>query len=258
MKISTICRSLLWRLKNPAILLFWLLVWQLGSIWVGHELLLVSPVKTLVTLAELVSQLEFWQSIGLSLSRILFGFFLALLIGVVLALIAIRLPLFHDFIFPVLSIINATPIASFIILALVWMNSKNLSAFISFWMVLPVIYNNLRQGLRQMDNKLIEVGKVFGLSKRNLFRYIYLPSVMPYFVSACTVGIGFCWKSGIAAEVIGLPNQTIGMHLYNAKVYLETPELFAWTMTIVLLSVIMEKTFLFLLRRINRKMGLIP
>ena len=64
------------------------------------------------------------------------------------------------------------------------------------------------------------------------------------------VGIGFCWKSGVAAEVIGLANNTIGVHLYNAKVYLETPELFAWTVTIILLSVSIEKLLVCVLQKL--------
>lgn len=232
------------KLKPIVILGIWLLLWQIASLIIGQELFLVSPVKVALTLGSLVATPEFWQSIFISFSRIMLGFILAFTVGTVLAVLTAKLEWLHDFIAPLLNVIKATPVASFIILALVWINSKNLSVFISFLMVLPVIYTNIRQGIKSIDRNLIEVGEVFALSKKKMLRYLYLPSMVPYIASACTVGIGLCWKSGISAEVIGLPNNTMGMHLYNAKVYLNTPDLFAWTVAIILLSVAMEKILL--------------
>jgi NitT/TauT family transport system permease protein len=232
------------KLKPIVILGIWLLLWQIASLIIGQELFLVSPVKVALTLGSLLATPEFWQSIFISFSRIMLGFILAFTVGTVLAVLTAKLEWLHDFIAPLLNVIKATPVASFIILALVWINSKNLSVFISFLMVLPVIYTNIRQGIKSIDRNLIEVGEVFALSKKKMLRYLYLPSMVPYIASACTVGIGLCWKSGISAEVIGLPNNTMGMHLYNAKVYLNTPDLFAWTVAIILLSVAMEKILL--------------
>lgn len=232
------------KLKPIVILGIWLLLWQIASLIIGQELFLVSPVKVALTLGSLVATPEFWQSIFISFSRIMLGFILAFTVGTVLAVLTAKLEWLHDFIAPLLNVIKATPVASFIILALVWINSKNLSVFISFLMVLPVIYTNIRQGIKSIDRNLIEVGEVFALSRKKMLRYLYLPSMVPYIASACTVGIGLCWKSGISAEVIGLPNNTMGMHLYNAKVYLNTPDLFAWTVAIILLSVAMEKILL--------------
>lgn len=249
---STICRSGLRVWKKPAILLVWLFLWQAASVGLGHELLLVSPLRTLQTLAQLVWEHDFWYSIAVSLSRFMASFVLALLVGAVLAFLGWRFGLVHDFLRPVLSIMKAAPVVSFIILALLWVGNRYLSTLCAFVMVMPLVYANLYQGLCNVEIQLLEVGRIFGLSKRRLVTQIYIPSLKPYVLSACTVGIGFCWKSGVAAEVIGLPNHTIGMHLYNAKVYLETPELFAWTLVIVVLSVSLEYLTLRVLRRVLR------
>lgn len=83
-------------------------------------------------------------------------------------------------------------------------------------------------------------------------RYLYVPAALPYFRSACTVGLGLCWKSGVAAEVIGLPNGSIGDALYRAKITLSTGELFAWTFVIILLSAAFEKLFLRALDAVSR------
>ena len=133
------------KLKPIVILGIWLLLWQIASLIIGQELFLVSPVKVALTLGSLVATPEFWQSIFISFSRIMLGFILAFTVGTVLAVLTAKLEWLHDFIAPLLNVIKATPVASFIILALVWINSKNLSVFISFLMVLPVIYTNIRQ-----------------------------------------------------------------------------------------------------------------
>ncbi len=252
MKASTIYRNILNRYKKPAIVLVWLFLWQLASDWLGHELLLVSPLRTVETLLELSTEREFWYSIGNSLFHCMSAFLLALAVGGLLAFLGWRVPLLHEFLMPPLSAMKATPVASFIILVLLWASSQAVSMVCAFVMVMPIVYANIYQGFCNIDQKLLEVGQAFALERRQYLKLIYVPSLKPYLLSACTVGIGFCWKSGVAAEVIGLPNHTIGMHLYNAKVYLETPELFAWTLTVVLLSVGIEKLLLRVLRRVLR------
>ena len=144
---------------------------------------------------------------------------------------------------------KATPVASFIILCLIWIPSRNLSVFISFLMVFPVVYTNILEGIRQTDKQLLEMADSFGAGVGKKLQFIYLSQVMPYAVTACKLGLGLCWKAGIAAEVIGIPAGSIGEKLYKAKVYLETPDLFAWTIVIIAVSVGFEKIFMFVLRR---------
>ena len=73
---------------------------------------------------------------------------------------------------------------------------------------------------------------------------------MPYLLTGCRLGLGLCWKAGVAAEVIGVPTGSIGEKLYHAKIYLNTPDLFAWTIVIILISFLFEKLFLGLVRKI--------
>ena len=116
-------------------------------------------------------------------------------------------------------------------------------------MVLPVIYTNVLGGIRSTDDKLLEMARVFNIPVWKRIRYIYVSQVLPFFRSACSVALGLCWKSGIAAEVIGIPKGSIGEKLYNAKIYLDTPDLFAWTLVIVLISLAFERLFLAVLNR---------
>ena len=229
--------------------LFWLAVWQVGSMALqaayphGH-LLLPSPVSALVRLGELALTANFWQAIGWSTVRIIGGFLVSCLAAVLLAIPASRWNRVRELLSPLVVTIKAVPVASFIILALVWLNSRSLSFFIAFLMVFPPVYLNVLEGIRQTDRNLIEMARVFRVPLRRRIRGIYLPQVLPYFRAAVSLALGLCWKAGIAAEVIGLPSGSLGEHLYNAKVYYMTPDLFAWTAVIVLVSVVFERLFL--------------
>lgn len=239
-------------LNNAFIIIFWLIVWQIAAMAVNQAILLPNPVMVGKTLLRFLGESEFWLAITHSLLKIMLGFFLAMILGSGLAFLGAKFSFVHQLIYPILSIIKATPVASFIILALIWINSANLSTFIAFLMVLPMFYANIYQGLKNVDVKLLEVAKVFGLNKRRTFREVYLPSLKPYLISTCTIGLGFAWKSGVAAEVIGLPAKTIGNQLYYAKVYLQTDELFAWTAAIIVLSIFLEKLLLKILKKLER------
>lgn len=250
MKISTTPSK---RITKVLAIAFWLLVWQLAAMAIGHDILLVSPIVVLQKLAVLIVQPEFWRSIFFSFTRILAGFGLAIVVGTVFAAMSAVMPWFRTLLQPLTSVIKATPVVSFIILALIWLDSRSLSMFISFLMVMPIIYTNTLQGFLNVDKQLLELAQVFRISPMKKLLYIYLPDIMPFFVSACSVSIGLCWKSGITAEVIGTPVGSIGENLYNAKLYLETGELFAWTVVIIILSVLFEKVFLSLIHKIQKK-----
>ena len=228
-------------------ILFWLLIWELASLWIGQEILLVSPVTVVVRLSQLVFEKAFWSSILFSFVRIIAGFLIAVIAGVLFAGLSARYDRIRELITPAILTIKAIPVASFIILVLIWVPSRNLSVFITFTMVMPIFYLNVLNGINSTDPKLLEMCKLFRISAIKKIRYIYVSEVLPLFRSACNIGLGLCWKAGIAAEVIGIPDGSIGERLYEAKIYLNTPDLFAWTVVIVVISLLFEKIFLHLI-----------
>ena len=223
---------------------FWLIVWEIASISIGQEILLVSPVDVLIKIKELAFEGEFWNAIGFTIVRIIGGFLLAVVLGVVLAVVSVRYKYIRELLEPFIRTVKAIPVASFIILVLIWISSANLSIVISFLMVFPIIYTNIYEGIVQTDPKMIEMANVFKMDLKQQVRYIYCSQVLPYLQSACSISLGMCWKAGIAAEVIGMPNNSIGENLYNAKVFFDTPALFAWTVVIICISIIFEKLFM--------------
>ena len=245
--------------------LFWLAVWQiaamaLAAVYPHGELLLASPVNVLLRLGQLAVTAAFWRTVAWSAVRIFGGFListvLALVLGTALAFAAGRWPVVDVLLRPYVLAVKSVPVASFIILALVWLNSQSLSLFISALMVFPPVYLNVLEGICRTDRRLLEMARVFRVPLGRRLRGIYLPQVMPYFRTAVSLGLGLCWKAGAAAEIIGLPAGSMGERLYTAKVYFQTADLFAWTVTIVAVSVAFERLFLALVDRLMGKAGL--
>ena len=218
-----------------------LVLWQLAAVIINEKVLLVSPVAVLFRLAELIFEREFYSTVAFSFVRIVCGFLIALCSGTLLAILSYRHRIVEIFLWPYMSVIKATPVASFIVLCLIWLTSSSLSVFISFLMALPIIYTNMLAGFKSTDVKMLQMAEIFRFNFRKKLLYIYLPCVKPYFISACSVALGLTWKAGIAAEIIGIPDGSIGEMLYHAKLYLATADLFGWTVTVILISVLFEK-----------------
>ena len=240
--------------------LFWLLIWQgasmaFSALWPNGHLLLASPISAAVRLGELAVTAAFWRAVGGSIAHIFGGFLAGCALAVVLAVLSARYRLVRELLAPLTAAVKAVPVVSFIILALVWLDGRDLSLFISALMVFPPVYLNVLAGIDSADRQLLEMAAVFRVPFRRQLRGIWLPQVLPYFRAACSLALGLCWKAGAAAEVIGLPGGTIGERLYTAKVYFQTPDLFAWTAVIVAVSVVFEKVFLALIDALVRKAG---
>lgn len=223
---------------------FWLILWQAAAMLLGQRLLLASPVETLARLFELVQTRAFFESILFTLGRILLGFLSAVLTSLLLGGLSARFGWVRDLFAPLVAAMKSVPVASFVIVALIWLPSRQLSVLISFLIAFPVLYASVLGGIAQTDPALLEMARVFRMPALRRILHIHLPSMLPQFRAAAGVAIGLAWKSGVAAEVIGIPGGSIGEKLYKAKMYLATPDLFAWTLAIVLMSILCERAFM--------------
>lgn len=219
---------------------FWILVWQTGSVLINSPILLASPLEVAGELVNMIQSASFWLTIGNSFFRIILGFILGLMIGLFLAILSYKLSFAYDLFSPLLSLIKSIPVASFIILLLIWVDTEYLSTVIGFLMVLPVVYENIYRGLSVIDKGMLEMSWVFNVPLKKRFRYLYFLHLYPYLLTAVSVGLGFGFKSGVAAEVIGICRYTIGEAIYTAKIHLETAQVMAWTVVIVVLATVTE------------------
>lgn len=231
-------KNLLWGMTAA---LFWLAVWTAVALAVNQELLVPTPWAVAVTLWKQAGAKVFWQAAGASLLRVTAGFLAGAAVGAVLGVLTAHFPPAGRLLSPLLKVVRATPVASFIILAFVWLVTDILPAFIAFLMVVPIVWGNVDKGIRQQDPKLMEMAQVFRWGRVTTLLHLRIPSVMPYFLSGCTTALGLAWKSGIAAEVICRPSYSIGRLLQTAKSHLETPQVFAYTAAVILFSVALER-----------------
>ncbi len=231
------------------VLAIWILIWAAISYGVGQELLVPSPLKVFVRIIQLIQTGPFWQATAVTVARITIGFAAGAAAGVLFAVLTSISPVVHAFFKPILSIIKATPVVSFIILALVWIKGGQIPSFISFLMVFPIVWGNVMKGISQTDRQLLEMAKVYRFSKAGILKKIYVNSVLPYLIPAVMTSMGLAWKAGIAAEVLSLPQFSIGTAIYNAKIYLETIDLFAWSIVVIMISVLLEKIVVTLLHK---------
>lgn len=227
-----------------------LAAWQLAAMKIQQKILLVTPAAVVERLCTIWQVEGFFPSIWFTFCHISLGFLLGVALGCILAVLAGRLRYVETLLWPWMITIKSVPVASFVVICLIWLSAANLSVFISFLIVLPVVYQNMLAGLRSLDSSMAEMAQVFRIPFWKRMKYITLPQLKPYLMSACRVTVGMAWKAGVAAEIIGTPQGSVGKMLFQAKIYLDTDDLLAWTVVIVVLSVCSEKLFLLILGKL--------
>jgi len=241
--------SSIWRNKSKLlIILFWISVWEIGSLIIDQEIYLPSPHAAFSALINLLTSEETYITIIYSSYRTLAGFFLSCFSGILLGIVCgIRKPL-YDLLNPLIIIMRTVPVMSIIIIAIIWFKDTNVPIFVAFLMCFPIIWTNTVSGIRSTDVKLLEMCQVYKIKKLRVIKSVYLYSSLPYIKAGMISALGIGWKVTSAAEVLSLPKYSIGRFLYDSKVYLEIPDLFAWTIIIVCLSFLFEGLLKFIFK----------
>lgn len=230
------------KFRKIIIAIIWIIIWQIMASFIKEEILLPSPLIVFKKFIYLLGQVGFYKAIFLSTIKIIAGFLISIAIGVIFAYLAYKYKLFYDFISPLIRIFRSIPLASLVIFLLFWANKDYLSIYISFIMAMPLIFQNVYDGLSDIDKNILQMADIYKVSEIKKIKYIYKVKVKAFLYSSIISISGLVFKAGIAAEVIGLPKNSIGNNLYNAKVYLDMPNLFAWTLAILLISSFFEIT----------------
>ncbi len=239
-------------LKILAITAFWLGLWWLIALWIGKPALFPSPIRVFACLGNLMSSGNFYLITLRTLGNILLGIVIAVAGAGVTALLTWKVSFLRELLAPLMSVIKATPVASFIVLMLIWIGSAKVPTLITVLIVFPIVWSNLSQGFMSIDPALSQVATVYRFSAGKRWRALILPSLSPHFFSACKSSLGLAWKAGVAAEIIAMPRGTIGTMIGEAKLYIETEAMFAWTLTVILLSLIIEFVFSALFTRLAK------
>ncbi len=237
-------------IRKTAIVLLWLFIWQGAGLLIRNPFLFATPLQTAKALMQNLANDDFWRTVLMTLCRIGAGFFLGVIAGILLATLSKAFPLFAEIISPVISLAKTVPIVCFVVLFLIWWGASFLSVAISFLMVFTAVYFSTLEGLLATDRSLLEMAEVFRLPFGTKVFYLYRPALKPFFLGSLKTALGLAWKSGVAAEVIGVPAHSIGEGLYLAKISLDTAGIFAWTVVTCLLSFGFEKLVLWLAKQL--------
>jgi NitT/TauT family transport system permease protein len=235
--------------RKIIILIFWVLVWELCSLFTNNPLLLPSPIEVAKVLLFLTGKIYFWKSVFNSVTTVILGLFLSIGIGILIGVAAGLISFIEELLEPLMVVIKATPVMSIIILALVWFKSSNVVIFTAILICFPIIYTNVLQGIKAVDKQLIQMANIYKVKNKYIIKDIYLPSIKHYIVSGILMCLGLGWKVSVASEILSTPRYSIGLNLLNAKSTLETAELFAWTIVVVLLSFIFELIFKYYVKK---------
>ena len=237
-------------IRTTLIVLIWLVIWQVLSLIVNNSILLSGPADTVKALIELGSELSFYISVGKTAGKILLGFLVGMCLGTVLSVLSYRFSIVKEFLSPFVSVIKSIPVVSFIIIALIWAGSSNVTIIVASVISFPIFYKNILEGLSVTDPKMLDMAKVFDMKTSKKIRYIYLPSLSSHIKSAVSLAIGMAFRGGITAEVVGQPLRSIGNGLYRAKINLATSEMLAWTFTAVLTAFLIEKLISLIVKKV--------
>ena len=228
-------------LVTTAVIIIWVLIWEAASLIVNQPLYVPSPYDTFSSLLGLVQTSGFWLSILATFYRVALGLAISFVVGCSVAYLSAHARAVESFLSPFVTAVKSTPIMSVIILALVWFKASFVPVFSCILLCFPIFYTNTLSGIKSVDKGYLELSKVFHIRRSRVIREVTLPSIKPYVYSALSISLGFSWKSVVAAEVLSSPKYSMGFNLYATKLYLNTPELFAWTIAIIIVSIIFEK-----------------
>ena len=239
--------------KTAGVIAFWLIVWEVVARLVNNMFILVGPAEAFGRLFEIGQTSDFWSSIGFSLTRVIIGFILSMSAGVLLAVLCSISRVLSALLTPAINVIKSVPVASFALLLVISLNPSHVSIAISFITVLPIIFFNTYKGIQNADKNLLQMAQIFHVGILRKARFIYVPSTIPFVLSAAKSGLGFAWKAAITGEVISLATRDgIGGSMQQARSWLMTADLWAWTIVIIALSFIMEKVLFWLVGRVKK------
>ena len=223
-------------------------LWKLGALYVGTEVILPGPLRVAGSLLDVIGSPGFLSALGATTLRGVAAFLFSALLGLICGVAAGLSPVFRNLVKPLVIVIKSTPVMSFILLALIWFPSGLVPVFVSVLMAFPIIYENVVAGIRNADPRLIEMARVYRVPQGRILRSILLPGIYTFFSAGARTALGIIWKAVIAAEILSRPEAAVGSAMYEAKIYIETAEVIAWTVIAVLLSALSE----FLLGRSTR------
>jgi ABC-type nitrate/sulfonate/bicarbonate transport system ATPase subunit/ABC-type nitrate/sulfonate/bicarbonate transport system permease component len=224
-------------------------IWQIISISIGYQAIFPSIFDLISDTLHLFIQTEFYFALFGTICRGLLGFVITFFIAFSLGSLAVFNSFFRDFFHPIVVFTRSIPVISIVLVALLWFSPPFLPVFVAFFSMFPILFQSIQSGMENVDKKWVEMGKVFGLSPRKRFFYIYYPGSRSTIFDGISSAMGFGWRAVIIGEALAQPVHGIGSQMKEAQAYINVSEIIAWTLAAILISYIFEKIILFLKKK---------
>ncbi|MCT4566488.1 MAG: ABC transporter permease [Maledivibacter sp.] len=217
-----------------------LIIWG-GLSMVYSPIILPGPILTLKSTGDVLMDAGFFRDVFITLKRLFIGLSGAILLGGILGLLIGANKRISNLFEPIFHIIQATPPISWLALAMIWFGlDGEATVFIVFIASIPILIINIVEGFENIDPKLIEMGNIFGFSKKQVLFEITLPSLKSYLKSGITIAVGLGWKLVIMGEVLS-SSTGIGAQITNSRLNIETGKVLAWTIIVIVLGYFSQK-----------------
>jgi NitT/TauT family transport system permease protein len=213
--------------------------WWLSSLSVPHYIL-PGPARVWEALRLIAANGDLWNNLAITLWRVSVGFVVAALVGLPLGIVLGANKRAGEFFEPVLPVLNTVSSAIWAIFAIIWFGISNATTiFVVFMTAMPLIITNVWQGTRAVNADFIELAQVLRMPNWKVMTKIYLPTILPYFFSGARLAFGFGWRVSLVAETIG-SSSGVGYRLRQAADLIRTDQVFAWTLTLVIMMATIE------------------
>lgn len=249
MKASTMSSKLKTILTPILSVAFWLLIWEIGALCVDNSYFLPRISEVIASLGEIVFSKKFFVALLMTFLRVVIALIVGFALGILFGWLSQKYTVVYSLLKPLLLVIKSTPVASFIILLWATLNGNMLAIFIAFLMVFPIICEGTMSALDNISPELNEVCQVFKFGRLKRIRHLVIPTLAKLLVPSMITSVGLAWKAEVAAEIVGYVTNSIGAYI-NDALY-DTPTVFAWTLIVIMFSILLEMLTKRLLRRVK-------
>ena len=221
-------------------ILLFIFVWSIISIKINSQIVFPNIKSILYALIDITKQKDFYLNLSLSMIRVFTTFVISFIIAIILGVLSGIFISIRYILMPIINFIRTIPTIPLILIAVLWFDNNLVPIFVSLFVIFPIIYDALVNGIINIDKTLIEMSNSYKVSFKTQLINLYIPSIKPYILTSISQSMGITWKSVLACEIISLPALGIGSKLYVSHLYLDTVSLFAYCLIAIIFNIIFE------------------
>lgn len=220
---------------------FFLIIWEGVALYIDNSLLFPRVSEIFLSLKNLVASRDFILILWNTLSRFFISIVFSLILAIIFSVASYRYEVISFLLFPFIIFLRAVPTIAIIIVVLIWSSVERVPIVVGMLILFPILYESILGGIKNVDKNLLKMSKVFKVPTKRVVRDIYIPSIYYSISSNIPSYIGLTFKVIIAGEVLSQESLSIGGEIFINKIYLESSNIFAWIIVVIVLNYFLEK-----------------